>query len=883
MNKTPQPPKLLLRFLRWFCHPEYTEDIEGDLNERFEKRVEENGAPKAKWLFVWDVVKLFRPGIIRPTEGFSRLNDYGILKNYIKVSRRNIWRHKTFSFLQLSGLTLSICVALIVLFIVDYEFSFDKFHKDADRIYRVTTKRKIADNVSRHVGVPGFMPEVIEADFTSVESVVPLFYYHGVVKIKSPIKDEGNAFENGWDIIYTNKSYFDMFDYRWLAGSKSTALSEPNSVVITEKRMQRYFGFTNAPEAIGKTITYGKESATVTGVVQNLPRNTDLDIEEFRFREPINLGKLEKENWFNGGYGVQLLIKASPGTTKDQLVSQFASFEHKYYKNAGSSEESHSVQPLLDMHFDTNFLALRKPATSKTTMYGLLFLAAFLILMGALNYISLSTAQNETRWKEIGVRKTLGGLKKHLISQSLIETVLLSSLAGVTAYLLAPAIINIFNDYLPETSRQISIWGSKSFLITIGLSLVVGLLAGIFPALAISKLKPLGLIKKQPGQNPKAHLFNRHSLSVIKFMIAQFFIVAVVIVEQQTQYSVNKELGFERKNVITIYKPWNASQSEAEVVLQKIKSIPAVDEAILSGLAPLKRNYFGNMSYLENGEQKEIYAEWQPADSSYINFYKLNIIAGSNIQSTGNVNKDILINESFMKKMGYNNPNEVLGIEIRKKTVVGVVRDYHTVSTHSPIDPLVIGEFHEFNGPPNLDYHIKINELSMTDDRLPDVISEIEKAWTEVLPISAFNYEFLDDQVEALYAKERKLSHLLKWSVGMTIFISCLGLLGIALFQVNKRSKEIGIRKVLGASAFRIMMIFSIDSIKPVVIAIVLSTPITLYAAKWWLENFTYSMEIRYWMFALPALLMIFIALMTIGLKVGRAAIANPVDSLRDE
>ena len=806
-----------------------------------------------------------------------------MFKNYFTVARRNIWRHKTFSLIQLSGLTLSICVALIVFFIVSHEFSFDKSHKDVDNIYRVTTTIAFGDNSNVLESVPNPMPEAISVDFASVDLVVPVYIENGMITIKPEDDSQPIGYDNTDDIISTNSSYFDMFDYEWLAGSRATALTSPQTVVITEDRAKKYFGIDGVSNALGKTIVYTNDTATVTGVVANLNGNTDLIFKEFKSRagKTKPLGELGPGDWGRVLGSDQLLIKISPNTSSDQVESQFIDFKKKYYPDFMAGSFSHGLQPFSDIHFNTDLRAFNRPATHKPTMYGLLILAAFLITMGALNYISLSTAQNENRWKEIGVRKTLGGSKQHLVLQFLTEAILLSALGGLFAFLLAPLVTQVFNDYLPEALTQVSIWQLKSFLFILGISLFVGLLSGAFPAFSISKLKPIKLIRKQKYESRKAEFFTRHSLTVMKFMIAQFCIVAVVIVEQQLTFSTNKELGFDRHGIITIPQPGDATESDVNLYLTKLKSMSSFSKVSSSGPSLLSPNFSWVMTYQLDNEEKKILTQTKKVDSTYINFYKLNLIAGSNLDEEKAYERQIIVNETFIKKMGIDTPEEAIGLKLSQRNIVGVVQDFHMSSTHAPIEPLALGDVDEPE--PTQNYHLKLTGTELDTKQMAAIISDVEMAWHEVFPNTDLSYSFVDDQVEAFYEKERELSHLLKWSVGMTIFISCLGLLGLALFNVTKRTKEIGIRKVMGASVSNIIMLFSIDSVKPVLIAVVLATPITLYAAQHWLENFTYTMEIQFWMFALPGVMMVGIAFATIGFQVRKAAVANPVESLRDE
>ena len=877
------PPSFILSFLKWFCRQDLHPSIEGDLIEMYQHRAAEKSIRSANRKVFWEVIRLLRPGMLKGLHSGSIENSAGLLKNYFVVAKRNIWRQKSFSMIQIAGLTFSICVAVIVAHIVTFETSFDNFHRDIDRIYRVTSNTTYGDNVYKFSGVPRPMPEAVADDFASIKNIVPIFMESGTVLIPTENNEAPDEYTIGNDVVSTSPDYFEVFDYEWLAGSQRTALSEPNTVVLTENRARKYFGQQDLNLVIGRLIMYSNDTVQVSGVVANPKINSDLTFQEFRSRvgrtKPI--AEVSQGDWGVIGTNNQLLVKLVNGATTDQVAIEFEQLEQKYCDEEASSRRSHGIQPFADIHWNAELGPFNKPASSKTTMYGLLILAGFLILMGALNYISLSTAQNETRWKEIGVRKTLGGSRNQLLIQFMIETIFLALIAGLLAFLIAPFVINMFTDYLPAVLTEQSIIALKPFGFMVAISLSVGVLAGAYPAFTITRFNPLRLLRKGNVNRRSTESFTRHSIATVKFVIAQFFIVAVIIVDQQISYSTNIELGFAKEGIITTRIPWTAPASEGEVLLEKLKEIPAIEKVCLTGPSPLLKMATTAIELpTESGEEVFI-AEMKVVDSAYVNFYGLKLIAGSNLEAKPSSSRQVLINKSFVNKLGFETPEQAVGFKYRDWLVVGVVNDFHTSSTHGLIDPLVMGDLQDPVVAPVNFYHIKLAKSN--NQHLKETIHTIESRWEEVFPNFNFSYQFIDDEVASFYKKEQQLAHLLRWSVGMTLFISCLGLLGLTLFQVNKRIKEVGIRKVLGASVNNILMLFSLEAVKPVVLAIFISAPIALYAANKWLDNFAYTVEVKLWMFALPGVFMLIIALSTILLQVRKTALTNPANSLRDE
>jgi putative ABC transport system permease protein len=786
-----------------------------------------------------------------------------MLKNYLIVAFRNFWRNKVFSLINIAGLAIGISAALVIYLIVHYEFSFEKFQKDRGHIYRVVTNMHFPDQDFKNAGVPGPLPAAARSETPGIEKST-LFWQANPMEVHIPSKvDNKNAFRKQENIIYADEQYFHFLDYKWLAGSPDNSLTGPNKVVLAESRAKTYFPYSDIRNAVGQTIIYDDSvKATVTGIVKDLDEITD-----FNFKEFISLAtfseQLKKINgwdeWGNVSSSSQFFIKLTKEADTAQVNKQLALVRRKHEKNAYLATD-HFLQPLNDI----------------------------LLILGCINFINLTTAQASQRAKEIGIRKTMGSSKKQLVFQFLSETFLLTSLATILSVILIPWLLKIFSAYIPEGLHFDLFNQPNLFIFTVILVLIVSILSGFYPAIILSGYKPVLVLKNLAFANTaqSRRVWIRKTLTVLQFVIAQFFIIATLMVGKQIRFSLNKDMGFKKDAIINVRVPFNFQHSDNKqfVLQEKLKSIPGIEKLSLAGSAPANNGV--NISTMKvinkKGKEIETSVEVKQADTNYFDLYKIKLLAGRNLEQS-DTTREYVINETYAKLLGFNNPGDILNrIMIhgdKKIPIVGVLADIHTKSLHTPIQPLAFSSEARLHST----FHIVLPAKGENTDNWKKIIANIGKAWKEVYPDEEFNYEFFDESIAKFYKKEQDTVNLLDWSAGLAIFISCLGLLGLVIYTTIQRTKEIGVRKVLGASVSQIVSLLSIDFISLVLLAFIIAAPLAWWAMHKWLEDFAYRTSMNWWIFGLSGLAMIIIALFTLSIQTIRSAIANPVKSLRTE
>jgi len=817
-----------------------------------------------------------------------------MIKNYFKTAFRNFWHNKVFSSINVLGLSIGISCSLVLFLIVYFEFSFDKFEKNSDRIYRVIIEMKHDGVIGYSAAVPAPLGAATEKEITGIEQTIPLFQFQGdgnvnVLVAKKNSKDPV-LYKNQTGVIFTNEDYFKLLSYKWIAGS-SSAMQQPFNVVLTESRAKQYFPNTSFQDVIGETITYGDSlKTTVTGIVKDISENTFFTSLEF-ISLPTVMQTGLKDNfmmsvWNDWMAYSQLFIKIAEGNTPVKAEANINALLHKYDKDANksvSNSMTFRLQPLNEVHFYYDSFGHR--TAHKPTLYGLLAIAGFLLLLGCINFINLTTANAAKRAKEIGIRKTLGGSMKQLVFQFLSETFFITVIATTIAITLTPLLLKLFSDLLPvgltfDLFRQPAI-----MLFIFILTVVVSLIAGFYPAFVLSRFLPVTVLKDQASKNKgqTRSIWIRKSLTVTQFVIAQFFVIATLMVSAQINYTLNKDLGFKKDAILNFSTPWGNSVNNQNLLLQKLKAIPEIQTASVGFLPPATDGpAFTDVKY--NDGVKDIKADVQIrwGDTTFLKLYQIKILAGRNVLQSDTI-KEFVINETYSKVLGFQTPADALNKQLdfngKKLPIVGVMNDFHEQSLHKPIDPVVFASFNSRNGY----FHIALMPQNTGGILWQNAIQKIKKAYEQVYPENDFSYSFLDESIAKFYQSEEQTQRLLKWATGFAILISCLGLLGLVIYTTNTRAKEIGIRKVLGATVAQIVTILSKDFVKLILIAFVIAAPIAWWASYSWLQNFAFRVDMSWWIYVASGMGMVLIALFTLSLQTIKAAKANPVKSLRTE
>jgi putative ABC transport system permease protein len=817
-----------------------------------------------------------------------------MVKNYFKIAVRALSKSKVVAAINIMGLAIGISASLVIYLLVNYHFSFDKFEKDGDRIYRVTSNFDFSGETYQNSGVCNPMAKAVSKEVTGIDAVVSFRTFNGDGKVSIPMagKDAPVVFKNQKNIVFADSNYFNLIGYNWLAGSAKTSLNHPNQIVLTKSAADVYFPGMGLKDVVGKQVIIDDTvKTTVAGVVKDLEANTD-----FTFRTFISYAALEStslkpddwNNWNNTNGAQQLFLKLAAGTSPSTIEKKIALlYKKNHVQEAGDKSKTwHLLQPLSDVHFNKDYGTFDLPVAHKPTLYGLLAVATFLLILGCINFINLTTAHAAQRAKEIGIRKTMGSSRKQLIIQFLSETFLLTSCATILSSVLTPLILKAFSGFIPEGLQFNLITHTDIIIFLLLLIIVVTVLSGFYPAIILSAFKPVLVLKNQAysntGKTRNASL--RKSLTISQFVIAQVFIMAAILVSKQISYSTSKDLGYKKDAIVYVQTNYfDTVKSNKYVLMEKLKAIPGIAMVSLSSTAPASGStWSGTMKYKDGKKEVEADVQQKYADTNYIHLYKLKLLAGSNYRMSDTVNS-FLINETFAHILGFKNSGEAVGKNLewsnKQIAIAGVISDFHQKSLRESIKPLVIGSWENTERTISMALQPQIPG----SDTWKKAIAKIEKAWKEVYPQEDFEYHFFDKDIAKFYEAEQNIASLLMWATGLAVFISCLGLFGLVIYTTNQRTKEIGVRKILGASVSQIVQLITKDFILLVLLAFAIAMPLAWFGMSKWLDNFAYRTSISWWIFLLAGSSMIIVALVTLSLQTIKAAIANPVKSLRTE
>lgn len=825
-----------------------------------------------------------------------------MIKNYIKIAFRSFWKHKVFTIINIVGLSIGISASLVIYLIVHYDFTFDKFHKDSDRIFRVVSNFKFQGNWSHSYGVTTPMAAGIKNNVTGVEIIAPLYTLNPDVTVlgkhNEPIKLKGQD-----HITLADQNYFKIINYTWLVGSATTALNDPYHVVLTADRAKVYFPSLTYEQMLGKTVTYDTLKTTVSGIVEPLKENTDFSCHDFisfsSAKPKTRLGMdLQLDQWGSTNSASEVFIKLFPHISAANVQAQVNALYKKSHPQTpedlkNSSEQTYTVQPLSDIHFDQTYgtFDFSGPA-SETRAYLLLAVAGFLLLLGCINFINLTTAQATQRAKEIGIRKTLGSNRRQLIAQFLSETFLITLFAVIISIGLTPLILKLFSDFIAPGVKADFLHQPDIFLFLFTLTAVVSVLSGFYPALMLSGYKPVLVLKNQAQSNSHKtrNAWLRKSLTVSQFVIAQFFIMATLLVSKQIYYALHKDLGFKKDAIVFAETPYKTRKAATNrVMASKLRALPGVEMVSVGSAPPSSGSTNSTISAYKDGK-KEITTpvEIKHGDENYIKLYHIKILAGRNIIA-GDTSTAVVINEKYARTIGFINPHDAVGKVLDKLNgaksmrIVGVVADFYTHSLQSPISPLVIMAAGANDNWQNGNIHIALKPETTAGVDWQKTMAAMTKVWKEMYPDDDANYQFYDKSIAQFYNQEKQTSTLLSWATGLSMLISCLGLLGLAIYTTGQRTKEIGVRKVLGASVAQIVKLLSTELVLLILLAFVIVTPLAWLAMNKWMQNYADKTTISWWIFVASGAGMLLVAFITSSFQTIKAAIVNPVKSLRSE
>lgn len=809
-----------------------------------------------------------------------------MFKNFLTIAWRSLMRNKLHSFINVTGLAIGVSACMVIYLIVSFELSFNKAHEGYDRIYRIHSSfQGVFSGINR--GAPTATGPKIKDEFKGIEAVTSFQVFSSKVEI--PTGNEKKNLNRQEKIVLAAPSFFSVFkSFEWIAGSPES-LTEPFKVTLTESRAQMYFGTSDPSKVIGREVIYRDSlSTTVAAIIKDLPFNTDIDITDFISYSTIEKSWLKNnvrlDDWGSVNSSSQVFVLLDKTSDLNQLTEQLPILRKKYKEESrGDVENLFVAQPLSDLHYNNEagiFDYSRSPAHLPTLTI-LIIVAILLLTIGGINFINLETAQSVRRAKEVGVRKTLGSSRTALISQFLYQSFIITFIAILLSLPLTELALTSFKDFVPA-GVHLSFMAVLPFLGAV--MVVIGLLAGLYPAFVLSSFLPALALKSQAhansGTSRSAYL--RKSLIVFQFFIAQCLIIGALAVGWQINYMLNKDIGFKKDAVVYFYTPWHENASKIGVLKNELSQLSEVSDVALSDAPPSANGWSSNtVEYKpEKGEVVKVNAFRKFGEPKYLEFYNMKIIAGRNLRPTDSL-REFVINKTLMTQLGFEKPEEAIGQALkysdRNYPIVGVVEDFHIQSLHKKVEPVIIANDVDFNC-----FNVRLSTTNGSKD-FKAGIARIEAAWKKVYPNEKFEHDFLDDTLKNFYESEQRTSKLVQTAMFMAIFISCLGLFGLASFTTTQRMKEISIRKVLGSSVSNIVVMLSKDFIILIVIAFVLATPLAWMGVNKWLQGFAYHMDLNAWLFILTAVAGIIIAFITVAYQTLKAANSNPINSLRNE
>lgn len=812
-----------------------------------------------------------------------------MLRNHLKTAFRTLARNRNFTFINVAGLAVGTAVCIIIFIIIRFQTSFDEFHSKKDRIYRVLTEYQNDGEAKTGKDVPFPLPEALLSNFPQIERVAPVWASHNdKLLIQDNNGTTSRAFKEDKGVFFAGPSFFEIFDYPLFTGSYES-LQEPGNVLLTKDIAEKYFGDwktaqgkTIKLEAGGSLFSHSTDVLKVSGILATIPANTDL-----QFKMVVSYGTgisgfmTKNADWnerTNSDFGCFILLP--PNASADGFNELLRAYSRTMYSS--ENNDANIIQPLSEVHFDTHSGNYSNKAISRTLLDVLWLIAGFILLIACINFVNLSTAQAAIRSKETGIRKVLGSKKSQLQIQFVIETLLIVIIAVILACFLTILALPYVNQLL-ELSLSFRIFNNPSIIVfLLTLTIVVTLLAGLYPAVVLSGFNPVSTLKSNLTNSTSRGITLRRGLVVFQFIIAQALIIGTIIMARQMNYFMDQPPGFDKDAIINVpFRVDTVWFRKVDYLRQKLLSVNGVKAVSFSSSTPVEDgvDIWSTFRFDRSVKEENFKVITRFADDEYVPTYRLQLKAGRNLKPSG-MSREFLVNETLMRGLGIADPEEILNKEISiwddriKCPVVGVLKDFNDRPFRDDLAPLIITTN-------NTMYSQAAIKLETTD--ILSVLQSVKTIWEETLPNFVFEYRFLDDKIAGFYKQENQLARLYGIFAAIAIFLSCLGLYGLALFMAVQGTKEVGIRKVHGASAISIVCHFSKEFVILIIIAFAFAAPIAWYYMQNWLQGYAYRISISWWLFAAGGFTSLIIALTTTGFWTIRAALANPADSLRSE
>ncbi len=804
-----------------------------------------------------------------------------MIKNFFKTAFRSLMKNKGFTAINILGLALGLAACLLIVFYVVDELSYDRYNDNANRIYRVNEDLKLGDNKVQYAVAMAPLAQTLKREFPDVENAVRLRPTGFHIK-----KGTENIAES--NVVFADAAVFDVFTLPMLYGDKATALTEPNTVVISATAALKYF---NKLNVVGQTLTIdNNQSLKITGVITDMPKQSHFYADFFE--SMVTSPGSRSNGWLQSNYNTYILFRK--GTDPKKLDAQFPQLLRKYSAaemqaavgmNIDAFEKSGSyfrlnLMPLTAIHLHSNLTGEMSANSSAQYVYIFSAIALFILIIACVNFMNLSTARSANRAREVGVRKVLGSPRKYLIGQFLTESVLVTLAGAIIALTIAGAVLPAFNDLSGKNiaiNSATLVWLIPALLIGV---LTIGCLAGAYPAIFLSAFQPVSVLKGKLAIGFKGSWL-RSFLVVFQFAVSIFLITGTLVIYNQLKYIQNRDIGYNRNQVLVIKNSFELG-NQAAIFKQDVKQLPGVVNATLTQFLPTSGSRTTDALFKDQSKdpKKTIFPQLWEVDYDYVKTLGMKVTAGRSFSDKLATDSDaIVINETAAKFLAFGNPlNKILyrgydNAKLKPFRIIGVVKDFNFSSLRDNVTPVVL-----FLGRNNGNLGIRTNTAN-----LPALIATIDNRWKTLAPSVKINYSFMDADFDATYRTEQRMCKIFIVFTSLAIIIACLGLFGLSAYAAEQRNKEIGIRKVLGANVTTIVRMLSLDFVKLVFIAILIASPLAWFVMQKWLQDFAYRTNLQWWMLAVSGCTATLIAFITISFQSIKAALANPVDSLKNE
>ena len=790
-----------------------------------------------------------------------------MIKINFKFIFRNIFKSPVLSGIKIFGLTIGIACGILVYLYVKHEFSYDNFHKNADRIYRVAVEGLIGNTEIHQTYTCAPLPGGLYNDFPEIEYVVR------ISKNQMTTRYGDKSFLEK-DVLFADSTLFNVFTFPMIKGNPDKALVNPNSVVLTESTAKKYFG---DEDPVNKTIILGIDmNATVTGIIKDVPKNSHVDFDYIISLNTFDYSR--SDYWWNNNFQAYILLKEN--TDYKQIDAKFPAFVEKHLFSGDDYNDwvmkgnlwEYYLQPLTSIHLNSDLSGELKPNGNIKYVKLFIIIGIFILLIACVNYMNLTTARSSNRANEIGIKKVNGSYKKNLILQFISESTLIAVIATIFALILVKIIIPFYNNLL-NVSLDFSFFNNLTLIpLLILLTLIVGVISGSYPAFYLSSLKPVRILKGGTSFGSKKSNF-RNLLVVLQFTISVALIVGTIFINKQLNFIKNERLGFNKDQILVINNRWLLEKND-DLLKQELLKSSYIDKVTFSHAIP--GSHHNNIGHSAEGVEGWFTLNLCYCDADYLDIMQLKMADGRFFSDEmGTDNDAIIINEAAQKLLGYE--DGAIGKKISGKTVIGIVKDYHYESMHQKIRPEALYKLN------NRSWRSNFISIKTTTSNVANVIKDVKKFWEENANGITLNYSFLDEDYDKLYRNEQQTSSLFLVFSILAIFIACLGLIGLSAYNIEQRLKEIGVRKVIGARNNEIVTMLNWEFSKWVVISYVIACPLAYYFIKRWFQSFAYHINIDWWVFGLGGIIALCIAILTVSWQSLSAASKNPVESLRYE